>query len=298
MSKELIAENGVRHCFYEIENDVIVIRIIPNGGHQTAVQLKIVPMYEDMLVQEINKKEGTNFNKVGHLNKIGLENITAVSINCVNAQEGINALLYSAKNIQFKELILFTHEEISHPDIRVVKIDKLASVDQYNDFVLRLNDYYDILDSDYTLIVQDDGFVTSPELWRNDFLQYDYIGAPWPSERSWVEKQFNQQYMKPGFNQVGNGGFSLRSRKFLELSAHFISCEGAGEDTFLCHRHYGYMLQNGINFAPVEVAKQFSWENNIDDWQNPGVLDELKHFGFHGKNFSNSQEIIKLKDNI
>jgi len=296
MSKELIAEGGVRHCFYEIEGDVVFIRIIPNGGYDRAVQLKIIPMYEDILVQEINKVEGTNIEKVGHLNKIGLENITAISINCVNAQEGINALLYSAKNIQFKELVLFTHEKVSHPDIRVIKIDKLASVDAYNDFILRLAEH--IVDSEYTLVLQDDGFVVSPDLWRNEFLDYDYIGAPWPADRSWVEKQFNKEFMPDGFNQVGNGGFSLRSLRFMELSSHFASCEGAGEDTFLCHTQYKFMKTWGIKFAPVEVAKLFSWENNIDDWQNPGELDISKHFGFHGKNFSNSTEVIKLKDNI
>lgn len=252
-------------------------------------------MYEDILVQEINKVEGTNIEKIGHLNKIGLKNITAVSINCVNAKEGINALLYSAKNIQFKELVLFTHEEVSHPEIRVIKIDKLASVDAYNDFVLRLDNY---IDSDYTLVVQDDGFVTSPDLWRNEFLDYDYIAAPWPADRSWVEKQFNKEFMPEVFNQVGNGGFSLRSRRFIELSDNFISCKGAGEDTFLCHTQYNYMLSHGIRFAPVEVAKLFSWENNIDDWQNPGELDISKHFGFHGKNFSNSAEVINLKNDL
>lgn len=295
MSKELTVA-GTRHCFYEIEGDIAYMRIIPSEGYKRAQHLNLVAMYEDMLLEHINEQEGTQIQKLGHLNKIGLENITAITINCVDPEEGINALLYSAKHIQFKELVLFTHEEISCPsDIRVVKIDKLKSVDEYNDFVLRLGER---IDSDHTLIVQDDGFVTNPDLWRNEFLDYDYIGAPWPAERSWVEKQFNQHYMKPGFNQVGNGGFSLRSRKFLQLSDNFISCKGAGEDTFLCHTQYDYMINRGIRFAPVEIAKLFSWENNIDDWQNPGELDITKHFGFHGKNFTNSAEIIKLKGNI
>ena len=36
----------------------------------------------------------------------------------------------------FKEAILFTHEDVFAPDIKVIKIPRLKSVDEYNDFIL------------------------------------------------------------------------------------------------------------------------------------------------------------------
>ena len=75
------------------------------------------------------------------------------------------------------------------------------------------------------LVIQDDGHIVNPSLWDEEFLKYDYIGLPWPFEDSWIEKQLKEQrpiirkvYPK---NRVGNGGFSLRSRKFLEFSDSF-----------------------------------------------------------------------------
>ena len=44
-------------------------------------------------------------------------------------------------------------------------------------------------------------------LWDPKFLNYDYIGALWPHYKE---------------NQVGNGGFSLRSKKLLESSRKLI----------------------------------------------------------------------------
>ncbi len=227
---------------------------------------------------------------------IKLPNVTIVSINCVAATESVKAINYSRRGIDFKEAILFTHEDISAEGIRVVKIDKLNSVDEYNDFVLKLANY---TNSDFVLIVQDDGFVLSPHLWRPHFLSYDYIAAPWPDDKDWIDRQSAKECMTGSWNRVGNGGFSLRSRKFLSFSANFNSCEGLGEDVFLCLKNYNYMISNGIKFAPAHIAIDFSYENALSDWKNNNgsiTLDPSKHFGFHGHQLLNSADLINLKN--
>ena len=45
----------------------------------------------------------------------------------------------------------------------------------------------------------------------SDFLKWDYIGAPWPLSYEAFVDPFGRHI------RVGNGGFSLRSRKFLEV---------------------------------------------------------------------------------
>lgn len=225
---------------------------------------------------------------------IELPNVTILTVNCVDANEGIAAINYSRKGINFKEAILFTHEDVYAPDIKVIKIPRLKSVDEYNDFILRLGDFN--IDSDFVMVVQDDGYPININNWDNRFLDFDYIGAVWPNERSWIERQQTRNWMHSDWNRVGNGGFSLRSRKFLILSSTFSSCKGFGEDVFLSLVNHKYMVDNGINFAPVELAQKFSYENNLENWREPGIFDTEKHFGFHGKNFINSQELIDLKN--
>ena len=57
-----------------------------------------------------------------------------------------------------------------------------------------------IIKTEFMLGIHDDGFVINPNLWTDQFLKYDYIGAPW----SHTIPYYGQKY------RVGNGGFSLR----------------------------------------------------------------------------------------
>ena len=36
----------------------------------------------------------------------------------------------------------------------------------------------DHIHTDYAMIVHADGFIVHPEMWRDEFLKYDYIGVP------------------------------------------------------------------------------------------------------------------------
>jgi hypothetical protein len=220
---------------------------------------------------------------------LNLPKVTILSVNCVDPEESIKAINYSKRGINFGASYLFTHECITREGIETINIPKINTIDEYSDFVLSLHGFS--LPGDYFLFVQPDGYVLSPSMWSDDFFKYSYIGAPWPNSLTWIERQKIKQYV----NFVGNGGFSLRSKKFLELSAKFTTCHGFGEDVFLCCLHYDYMLAHGIKFAPVEVAEKFSRENNLQDWTMPGEHDVNSSFGFHGKNFSNWNELINMK---
>lgn len=237
---------------------------------------------------------------------INLPQVTLVSINCVNPMEAVKALRYSMRGINFKEAVLFCPDpnpdprsRMYLPDIRLVPIPKL-SYHEYNDFCLTLHH----MDCDYILLIQDDGFVLSPEKWNPRFLEYDYIGAPWPAEPDWVGQQVLAGEIRGVFphNRVGNGGFSLRSRKFLEACTDFDTCGGLGEDAFLCTLNYHHMIEKGIKFAPLDLAYEFSYENPLLEyghhWNASVDLKTAEHFGFHGRQFRNSEDVIRLKNMI
>jgi len=129
----------------------------------------------------------------------------------------------------------------------------------------RMNEF---VHTSHVLIIHPDGFIQNPDAWDDDWLQYDYIGAVW---------DFHNKYM------VGNGGFSLRSKKLLEIISN-LDLEGINphpEDDLICRRMRNWLEnEHGIKFAPVEVAKQFSIEGY-------GLKREFcrwnGEFGFHGR---------------
>jgi hypothetical protein len=142
---------------------------------------------------------------------------------------------------------------------RLVHIRPGMSLREYNCFVAcELHRY---IKTDFVLIVQADGFAINPFRWTDQFLLWDYVGAPWSN------------------GEVGNGGFSLRSRKFLQASAT-LPAPHCAEDGYLCQIKRREMEALGIRFCPTDLAHRFSHESGIP--QHPGwTLDDS--FGFHGK---------------
>ncbi len=213
---------------------------------------------------------------------INLENITMVSIDGVDPTYPLKALIYSSRMINFKSIKLFSFIEPENIPINIefIKIKKFSYPD-YNIFIIK--NLFDFIDTDYALIIQDDGFVLNSDLWNDIFLNYDYIGSPWRDI--------------PHYNgiRVGNGGFSLRSKKFLDISKRFCPAHGFNEDHLVCISHRNIFLRNNIKYAPVEIAMKFSLEFPINECE----FDLKKTFGFHGnKNVGTYELKNKLLDNV
>ncbi len=84
-------------------------------------------------------------------------------------------------------------------------------------------------------------------------------------------------------NCVGNGGFSLRSRKLLKTVAKInydsLKFPIKNEDLVICHYLYKEMIDQGVRFATPTLAAKFSIENENNLYgQNVNSV-----FGFHGK---------------
>lgn len=150
----------------------------------------------------------------------------------------------------------------------------------YSPWILKNLSSY--ITTDFCLIYQYDGFIINPDLWSDDFLDYDYIGAIWPNVG------------QP--NRVGNGGFSLRSKKFLDLCTKLPKESGRfnGEDWLACVENYSFMKSNGVNFAPIYEAVKFSVEHPMPEKHYVrGDLSTYKSFGFHDKQNIAAMEVVK-----
>jgi Protein of unknown function (DUF5672) len=110
------------------------------------------------------------------------------------------------------------------------------------------------------LTIQWDGWVLDGALWNPEWLDLDYIGAPWPWHRT--------------EHRVGNGGFSLRSAEMGRFLANNVNRfpPHHPEDDTLCRRYRNSLESMGFAWASPSTAARFSFE------RSPARAT----FGFHG----------------
>jgi hypothetical protein len=118
------------------------------------------------------------------------------------------------------------------------------------------------------LYQQWDSWVINPDAWTDEFLQYDYIGAPWGEDIN-AKLPIGCDADK----YVGNGGFSLRSKRLHETlkDEHFTFDEL--EDRAICVYHRRLLERYGMKWPTRELAGRFSAETY---WPKDHVP-----FGFH-----------------
>lgn len=170
------------------------------------------------------------------------------------------------------------------------------SYEGYTEFVMYCLHQY--IQTPYCLIVQHDGWALSGENWNDDWFNYDYVGAP--THAGLIEDGrffFGYQYIGQGEARVvQNGGFSLRTKSFLEApSVYGITRTKVpdnilyNEDVQLCCFMRPFMEQAGIKYCPDEIARYFSVEHLGP--QHEG-MDLRRLFGHH----SRFRQLITDKD--
>lgn len=191
--------------------------------------------------------------------RIELPTVTLVAATGVAIKETVAAMRQSCRGLSFAEAILFTHENPSIEPVDGIawrRIEPLRSRADYSHFMLR--ELVSHIKTDHVLCVQWDGFVIRPAAWSAQFLDYDYIGARWPQFADCT---------------VGNGGFSLRSKRLLEAARKIELDQSEAEDLAICRRYRPTLEKSGIRFATPDVADAFSYERTEPSG---------REFGFHG----------------
>lgn len=216
------------------------------------------------------------------MNKINLTNVTLLGIDCVNVERLIDAMNVSQERLEFGAVKLLT--SLPTDDPRKVEIPHLGSIEEYSRFCIE--DLCNYVDTEYVLMVQYDGFVLNPENWTDEFLKYDYIGAPWPVG-AWETKDFPEELK--GTWVVGNGGFSLRSKKLIETTSRLVKenkmTRFQPEDIAICVWYKNLLEKEGVEVAPVELAHKFSIESKVEVYGKP--------FGFHGTYRENMEVLMQ-----
>jgi hypothetical protein len=240
-----------------------------------------------------------------------------ISISCISTilhRESVLAVENTLKCLDVSKIYWFS--DIDFPkdvncEVVNIRIDHFNQKKSFNEAYsyLSLKVMPEVVDTDYNLIVQYDGYAVNKKAWTDQFLNFDYIGAVWVGYLVKKCAGNRSSFGSKTLYSVGNGGFCLRSKKlYSALKAmdikykvkdlikyknidklfdlySFIDKFGGrsvAEDIIISQIYREQLeKEHEIVFATEKIANRFSIESNLT---SPWVM---KSFGFHGPKMLN-----------
>ena len=194
------------------------------------------------------------------MTQLHLPDVTLICVDTRTPDLALEAMRRSMEQVRFGQVILFS-DATTIADLPAgidgveVMIDSILA---YSTFMLR--GLLPHIATSHVLVVQWDGYVVDAAQWDPKFLEYDYIGALLRGV--------------PTNRMVGNGGFSLRSRRLLEATQDPEFVIENPEDLCICHTNRERLEEvHDIRIAPADLAQHFSYER---------IKPSCDTFGFHG----------------
>lgn len=197
---------------------------------------------------------------------LDLQNVTLVGFTTMQYGDLRRSIDICRQHAKFRNTVIFT-DEPQWFDCECVLIPQMKCYEEVSVHSIHTIPRYQHLYGDFILTVHSDSWIVNPDAWKEQFLDYDFIGAPWPNKI------------------VGNDGFSIRSQKLLRCLAELpieptpeachpadcVTCLEQCDSRTKCFRKE--LEAQGVTYAPYELAHQFSIENEF----------YAGSFGFHGK---------------
>lgn len=119
-------------------------------------------------------------------------------------------LFHGLKNIEYVNNILSNNIDPKQKNRISLENLNIENITRYEySTLLKSIDFYDKIPTEIFLVFQTDSMIFERNKHLiNDFLEYEYVGAPWQKTIGWAAS----------LNFVGNGGFSLRRKsKMIEI---------------------------------------------------------------------------------
>ena len=209
--------------------------------------------------------------------KLRLPDVTLVMIDTQCHELARLAMEDSLRNIEFGDAVIFSDEPIEVAGARWVKVPKWPNIGECSHFMwYELPDH---IETKWAINIQWDSWIVDVGCWTDEFLQYDYVGAPW-----WYDDNLN----------VGNG-CALRSRslmRFLQTNKEQFPLSVSQEDHLIGRIYRPALEKSGFRWAPETLASQFSLE-----CARPS--EDSRHFMFHDSfNFPFALEGERLAERV
>ena len=198
--------------------------------------------------------------------KPSLPNVTLIGVETRAHELAAAALADTASRANFGDVIVYSDRPLNVPGARHIAIP------DYQDKIAFGRFYYteaaQAATTSHVLLTEWDAGLNDPTIWSDEFLQYDYIGAPWP----WLETN--------GLS-VGNGGFSLWSKRLCDfVYANQHRWLIATDVHISQHFRRAIAKEGDFRWAPHDVALRFAYEG----WTYNGPEKRTTvpaSFGFH-----------------
>jgi hypothetical protein len=237
-------------------------------------------------------------------------NITVVSLTGLkNARGAAHSVELCSRQMPGAQALLMSPERPANlpPAVRH-RVVAPMNYHEYSWFVMFA--LWRFIETDYALIVQDDGWILDIANWRDEFLDYDYVGAPihlarvdTPQDSTWMRSFSWYPHLDQADSivmPVLNGGFSLRSKRMLRAlidhpevrvevpppNVHETEPikmgwfnDAINEDVQLTAVLRPQLERLGIRYAPLDVCARFAVEDAGPIHDSAGAT---RKFGQHG----------------
>jgi len=173
-----------------------------------------------------------------------LPNVTLICVATRDVPQARSAIVKSCQGIKFGEIKLLSNDAIIDSELAImwhlghseVAIPTFEKIDDWNRFIFY--DLYKYVDTEYCLLIHPDGYVINPDSWNPEWLNYDYIGAPW----------YDNLHHDVFGNviRVGNNSVSIRSKRLLELPSK-LNLEWVNENEDLVNKKRKELWDDTLN---------------------------------------------------
>lgn len=191
--------------------------------------------------------------------KLSLPDVTLVAVDTRCHELARLAVLDCMAQVDFAEVLICSDRDLEISNTKFFRVVDWPDKDSANTFLWC--DLPSIIRTSRFLFCEWDAWVLDGSRFDPQFLHCDFIGAPW----SWLT-----------INNVGNGGFSMRSTR---LARHVA--DNADQypirypfvwDELLCQEYRPRLEAEGFVWASERLARQFAFETRHDMFDT---------FGFH-----------------
>lgn len=154
--------------------------------------------------------------------------------------------------------------------------------------VFAMHSLYAFIDTEFCLIVQDDSWVIDGKQFKPEYYDYDYIGAATHAAIVGNELRLQGTWVdEPNRTMVQNGGFSLRSKRFLESPNKLGLTHRHSDNIYLWNEDVQFTVNRallescGLKFASEEVSRGFAIEYAVPKLYEGFDFSQL--LGHHGQ---------------
>ena len=177
-----------------------------------------------------------------------LEFVIENACDCLSEEWKI-LFFHGINNVEYSEKIVAKLNRIYNDRIQLVNSGvKDLNKQAFDKFLATRTIFYDFIDTEMFLVFHTDSLIIKKNAHLiNEYLNYDYVGAPW--EKNDFAPTKNCDF-------IGNGGLSLRRKSKMFEIMDKIPFNGEGEDLYFCTNYDNIK----VNKPDYEKSKRFSVE--------------------------------------